>query len=184
MASLVAFYSRAGENYFGGQYRTVAVGNTEQVARVIAGAVDAPLFHIRQREPYADDYMTCIAQAKRDLQAGARPALTGLPEDFDRYDEIYLGYPNYWGDLPMAVYTFLEALDGLSRPPLLLPSWVQTGWTGKTIHPFCTHEGSGLSGTERKIAAACAGATVTVGLAVPGSRAEACGSLVLRWLNK
>ena len=168
MASLVAFYSRAGENYFGGQYRTVAVGNTEQVARVIAGAVDAPLFHIRQREPYADDYMTCIAQAKRDLQAGARPALTGLPEDFDRYDEIYLGYPNYWGDLPMAVYTFLEALD----------------WTGKTIHPFCTHEGSGLSGTERKITAACAGATVTVGLAVPGSRAEACGSLVLRWLNK
>lgn len=128
MAKLVAFYSRADENYFGGAYRYIEVGNTEKVAKMIAAVTGAELFKIEQVHPYAADYQTCIDQAKRDLQAKARPELKKLPDSIDQYDEIYLGYPNYWGDMPMAVYTFLEAFD----------------WTGKTIHPFCTHEGSGL----------------------------------------
>lgn len=144
MEKLILYYSRAGENYFGGQYRYVETGNTEKVARCIAAATGAALFAIEQKVPYAADYRTCIRQAQADQRAGARPELTGLPADFDRYGEVYLGYPNYWGDLPMAVYTLLESLD----------------WTGKTIHPFCTHEGSGLSGTESRIAAACPEAKV------------------------
>lgn len=91
-----------------------------------------------------------------------------LPENLDTYDEIYLGYPNYWGDMPMAVYTFLEAFD----------------WTGKTIYPFCTHEGSGLSGTERNIACTCKGADVKAGLAICGSDVDRSKDLVLRWLNQ
>lgn len=167
MAKLVVFYSRAGENYFGGQYRCVAVGNTEKAAAMIAEAAGAKQFKIQQKVPYAADYQTCIQQAKADQQSHARPELAALPDCLDDCDEIYLGYPNYWGDLPMAVYTFLEAFD----------------WTGKTIHPFCTHEGSGLSGTERKIARICQGARVTKGLAIRGSDVDRSRDAILRWLQ-
>ncbi|MDE6590395.1 MAG: flavodoxin [Oscillospiraceae bacterium] len=166
MATLVAFYSRADENYFGGAYRYIQVGNTEKVANMIAAATGADLFKIEQAQPYAADYNTCIDQAKKDLQAHARPELARSLDSLDGYDEIYLGYPNYWGDLPMAVYTFLEQFD----------------WSGKTIHPFCTHEGSGLSGTERKIQQTCKGATVTKGLAIHGSSADSAKAAVENWV--
>lgn len=166
MAKLVAFYSRADENYFGGAYRYISVGNTEKAANMIAQATGADLFKIEQVTPYAADYQTCIAQAKKDLQARARPELVKLPDSIDRYDEIYLGYPNYWGDMPMAVYTFLERFD----------------WTGKTVRPFCTHEGSGLSGTERKIEKACKGAKVTRGLAIHGSGVDGAKAAVEGWV--
>ena len=168
MAKLVAFYSRAGENYFGGQYRTIAVGNTEKAAHMVAQAVGADLFRIEQKNPYAADYQTCIAQAKADQRSHARPELAALPDSLNGYDEIYLGYPNYWGDMPMAVYTFLEAFD----------------WAGKTIHPFCTHEGNGLSGTERKIAHTCKGARVAAGLAIRGSDVDSSKDRVTRWAKQ
>lgn len=164
---LVAFYSRAGENYFGGQYRSITVGNTEKVAKALAGLARADLFQIQQTVPYASDYQTCIQQAKEDQRANARPALASLPENWESYDEIYLGYPNYWGDMPMAVYTFLESLD----------------WAGKTIHPFCTHEGSGLSGTDHKIACACKDAHVTPGLEIRGSNTDNCLGRIKSWLK-
>lgn len=167
MAKLVVFYSRADENYFGGRYRNVEVGNTEKVARMIAEATSAVLFKIEQKVPYAADYQTCIRQAKADQQVKARPALKALLDNLDDYDEIYLGYPNYWGDMPMAVYTFLEAFD----------------WTGKTIYPFCTHEGSGLSGTERNIARTCKGARVVNGLAICGSDVDESAEKVRSWLS-
>lgn len=166
MAKLVAFYSRADENYFGGAYRYIQVGNTEKVAKMIAQATGADLFKIEQATPYAADYQTCIDQAKRDQKAKARPELKSLPDSIDQYSEIYLGYPNYWGDLPMAVYTFLERFD----------------WSGKTIHPFCTHEGSGLSGTEKKIERTCRGAKVTKGLAIHGSGADGAKAAVESWV--
>ena len=108
MAKLIAFYSRADENYFDGAYRFIPVGNTERAAKMLAELTGADLFKIEQKTPYAAGYQQCIAEAKRDLQANARPELVNLPEDLDGYDEIYLGYPNYWGTMPMAVYTFLE----------------------------------------------------------------------------
>lgn len=166
MAKLVAFYSRADENYFDGAYRYIQVGNTEKAAKMIAASTGAKLFKIEQIQPYAADYQTCIDQAKRDLQTKARPALSRTLPSLDDYDEIYLGYPNYWGDMPMAVYTFLEAFD----------------WNGKTIHPFCTHEGSGLSDTERKIQQTCKGASVSKGLAIQGSKVDSAASLVESWV--
>lgn len=99
-------------------------------------------------------------------QAKARPELARTLDSLDGYDEIYLGYPNYWGDLPMAVYTFLEQFD----------------WTGKTIHPFCTHEGSGLSGTERKIQQTCKGANVMRGLAIHGSSVDSAKAMIESWV--
>lgn len=168
MAKLVAFYSRADENYFGGNYRYIEIGNTEKVAKIIADAIGADLFKIEQKIPYAADYATCIEQAKNDLQKNSRPELVKLPDNIDIYDEIYLGYPNYWGNMPMAVYTFLEAFK----------------WEGKTIYPFCTHEGSGLSGTEQKISKVCTGAIVKNGIAVQGSKTDKCRTEVLNWLKK
>lgn len=166
MAKLIVFYSRADENYFSGAYRYIPVGNTEKIANMIAEATGAELFKIEQQIPYAADYETCIAQAKKDLQAKARPALVSKLDSLDGYDEIYLGYPNYWGDMPMAVYTFLENYD----------------WSGKIIHPFCTHEGSGLSGTEHKIQTVCKSATVTSGLAIHGSLVDRAKMTIEKWV--
>ena len=108
MARLIAYYSRAGENYFGGSYRSISVGNTEQVANMLAELTGGDRFHIQQKVPYSDDYQACVAQARQDWQDKARPEVVGLPADLGGYDEIYLGYPNYCGTMPMAVYTFLE----------------------------------------------------------------------------
>lgn len=152
MAKLIAFYSRADENYFGGQYRYVKVGNTEKVAKMISDLTGADMFKIEQKVPYSANYKECVAQSVKDLKSKARPELVSLP-NLDDYDEIYLGYPNYCGTMPMAVYTFLEAFD----------------FTGKTIHPFCTHEGSGLSNTVNDIKNTAKGATVTNGLPLFGS---------------
>ena len=168
MAKLIVFYSRAGENYFGGKYRTVPVGNTEKVARLLAEKTGADLLRLEQVVPYSDDYRTCVAQAAQDLKSKARPALRNLPETLDQYDEIYLGYPNYCGTMPMAVYTFLERYD----------------FTGKVICPFCTHEGSGLCRTEREIAAAAKGAAVTEGLAIHGSHVDEAGPALKNWVKK
>lgn len=167
MKTLVAFYSRADENYFGGTYRYISVGNTQRVAQVIAQENGADLFAIQQVQPYAAEYQTCVAQAREDFYNKARPAVQNLPENLDDYDEIYLGYPNYCGDMPMAVYTFLEAFS----------------WEGKTIHPFCTHEGSGLSDTERSIQLTCTGATVTKGLAVHGSHVDSAKHAIQAWIK-
>ena len=167
MKKLAAFYSRADENYFGGSCRYIQVGNTERVARQIAELTGAALFKIEQKNPYAADYRTCIAQAKEDLINNARPELVSLPENWEEYDEIYLGYPNYWGTMPMAVYTFLEHYS----------------WTGKVIHPFCTHEGSGLSRTEQDIAKAAPGAEVKKGLAIYGSKVEQSLPLIGSWVS-
>ena len=168
MAALIAYYSRAGENYFGGACRRISVGNTEKAAQMLAGLTGGELFKIEQAQPYSEDYQVCIAQAKADLQKKARPEVLELPDDLDAYDEIYLGYPNYWGTMPMAVYTFLEHYD----------------LTGKTIHPFCTHEGSGLSGTVGDIRKAAPGATVTAGLAIRGSSVDSGKPALAKWIQE
>ncbi len=168
MSALIAFYSRAGKNYFGGAYRRITVGNTEKAAEMLADLTGGELYRIEQAEPYSEDYEPCIAEAKADLQKNARPEVLDLPDDLDAYDEIYLGYPNYWGTMPMAVYTFLEHYD----------------FTGKTIHPFCTHEGSGLAHTVQDIKKAAPGALVTKGLAIHGSSVDGAKPALEQWVKE
>ena len=165
--TLIAFFSRADENYFGGAMRYVKVGNTEVVAGIMKELIPADTFKIEMKDPYSPVYMTCIEEAKRDLRAKARPELASLPESIDAYDTIILAYPNYWGTMPMAVFTFLEAFD----------------FTGKTILPLCTNEGSGMGGSERDIKKACPGAEVKPGLPVTGSRAADSKAGVQKWLG-
>ena len=167
MAKLIAFYSRAGENYFAGSYRRIDVGNTEKIAYIISELTGGDLFKIQQKVPYAEDYRTCVEQASRDFKQGARPELVSLPDNIEKYDEVYLGYPNYCGTMPMAVYTFLESFD----------------WSGKSIYPFCTHEGSGLGRTEKDIAEECPGANVKKGIAIRGSNVDVAREDIKDWLR-
>jgi flavodoxin len=120
------------------------------------------------QKPYAADYNTCIDQAKKDKNAGARPKLAEELESIREYENVILLYPNYWGSCPMAVFTFLEKFD----------------FTGKTILPLCTHEGSGMGGSERDIAKAAKGAILKKGLPVNGSSVNSAKPQVEKWLKE
>ena len=149
---LVLTFSRAGENYGVG---TVEVGNTMVLAQMIAEKTGADLFEIERATAYPAGYDDCCDEALEEQNAGARPELKALP-DIAGYDAIYFGFPCWWGDLPMPVYTAVEALD----------------WNGKTIMPFNTHAGSGESGMFSTLASKCSGATVTSGLTLSGETAQ------------
>lgn len=165
MKSIIIYFSRADENYFGGQYRYVEVGNTEIVANMIQRATEADLFKIEPMTPYSSDYNTCIEEAKADLRAKARPEIESYPENLDEYDTIYLGYPNYWGTAPMHVFTLLEKYN----------------WEGKKLHLFCTHEGSGMGHSEIDIKKACPGATIVDSLPLYGSSVKTMENVVKGW---
>ena len=164
--TLIAFFSRADENYFGGAMRYVKTGNTEIVVNDMKEMIDADTFKIEMKDPYSPVYMTCIDEAKKDLRAKARPELVSMPASIDEYDTVVLAYPNYWGTMPMAVFTFLENFD----------------FSGKTILPLCTNEGSGMGGSERDIKKTCPGANVKSGLSVTGSEAANAAGRVKKWL--
>ena len=165
--TLIAFFSRADENYFGGAMRYVKVGNTENVADIMKDLTGADTFKIEMKDSYSPVYMTCIEEAKKDLRAKARPELKSMPESIDEYDTVVLAYPNYWGTMPMAVYTFLEHFD----------------FSGKMILPLCTNEGSGMGSSEREIKKTCPGADVKKGLPITGSEAANSRGSVQRWLS-
>jgi len=167
--AIVIYYSRTGENYAVGN---IKVGNTAKVAQEIARVTGAPLYEIKDKVPYPAAYDACVAQAKKEVQSKARPAFAGNPPDLSKVTTIYLGYPNWWGDCPMVVYTLLEALN----------------LEGKTVYLFCTHEGSGLGSTARKLAAALPKAKVEPkGLALYGHVAQndpaAVRKAVADWLK-
>ena len=165
--TLIAFFSRADENYFGGAMRYVKVGNTEIVCNIIRDLVPADVFKIEMKDPYSPVYMTCIDEAKKDLRENARPELIGYLQGIDDYDTVILAYPNYWGTIPMAVATFLEHYD----------------FSGKTILPLCTNEGSGMGSSERTIAKCAHGALLRKGLSITGSEAADSKASVQRWLS-
>ncbi|MCF2660824.1 flavodoxin [Pseudoflavonifractor phocaeensis] len=161
-------FSRADENYFSGVLRRVRVGNTEIAAQLLRELTGADLFKIEPVQPYSKDYNECIAQAQEDQRRDARPELKSCPNSLDGYGTVYLGYPNYWGTMPMAVFTFLERFD----------------WNGKTIRPFCTHEGSGLGRSESDIRRLCPGAKVETGLEIYGSTSAKAGPAMKKWLAR
>ena len=155
--ALVIFFSRADENYNVGQ---VEVGNTEIFANNIveklkADGVEADTFKIVPQNPYPAGYDDCVAQATSERQMDERPEYVG-DVDLEPYSTIFIGYPIWWSDMPMIMYTFLE----------------KHVFTGKNIAPFCTSEGSGESGTFNTIGNLAVGGIMQEGLAMPGTLAR------------
>lgn len=166
--TLIVYYSRKGENYWNGTIKNLSKGNTEIVAEMIAGITGGDLFEVDTVKPYAADYYTCIDEAKSELREGARPELKKYMDSLDGYDTIFVGYPNWWGTMPMAMFTFLEHYD----------------LSGKRILPFCTNEGSGMGGSERDLKKVCGGAAVESGLSIHGAEAAGSRGKVEAWVRK
>lgn len=143
-------------------------GNTEAVAGEIQRATGADMFELIPGTPYTDDYNALLSIAQNERRSGTRPAISGGVDDLSDYDVIFLGYPNWWADMPMIVYTFLDTYD----------------LSGKTIAPFCTSGGSGLSGTLNTIRNMEPQANVLDGLHVGGSSASNSSAAVTRWLQR
>lgn len=143
-------------------------GNTEAVANIIHNEVGGDIVKLETVQTYPSDYNELVDYAQKEQKQNARPELKTKINNIDQYDTIFLGYPNWWADMPMPLYTFLDEYD----------------LSGKTIAPFITHGGSGLSGTPDKIKKEEPNATVTDGLAVSGSSAKNSQSTVKNWLSK
>lgn len=147
-----------------------ATGNTKAVAETLAGLSGADIYEIVPEQPYTDEDLnyndrTTRATAEQN-DPDARPAISGSITDFEQYEVVYVGYPIWWGDMPRILYTFFDTYD----------------FSGKTIAPFCTSGGSGLSGTPGTIVKLEAGAEVLDGLHISDSKADSSESSVSQWL--
>ena len=123
--SLIVYFSRTGEQYSVGN---ITEGNTAIIAQMIADKTGGDLFEIKvAQDNYPKGYMALTEYAKEEKQQNARPEIVGSIDNFNDYDTIFIGYPNWWAEMPMPVYTFLDSYD----------------LTNKKVYHFCTHEGSG-----------------------------------------
>lgn len=142
-------------------------GNTRAVAEEIKSQTGADIFEITPETPYSDDYNEVLDVAQREQSEKARPVISNKIDNFDKYSTIFVGYPNWWGDMPMIMYSLFDDYD----------------FTGKTIAPFVTSGGSGFSGTINTIKSMEPDAEVTEGLSLSGSSAENSAADVSKWLT-
>ena len=166
---LVVYFSRADENTGGVGY--IEKGNTKILAEMIDERTHGDLFEIKTVKPYPKEYRPATEAAKQEKEENARPEIVGELPDLSKYDVVFLGYPIWWSDMPMPVYTFLD----------------RENFAGKIILPFCTHEGSGLSDTQRSIADVTK-ADVREGFALQGHIAqkspEEARTALYEWMSK
>ena len=142
-------------------------GNTENVTKSIQSQTDSDIFEIVPAIPYSDDYDTVVDLAQEEQRSKARPAISGTIKNIADYDVIYVGFPNWWGDMPMILYTFFDTYD----------------LSSKTIALFCTSGGSGLSGTVNEVKSLEPNATVTEGLHIGSGSSSNPDKAVSEWLN-
>lgn len=143
-------------------------GNTETVANYIHEEIGGDIVKLETVQTYPEDYDELVDYAREEQRDNARPELETAIENIEQYDTIFLGYPNWWGDMPMPIYSFLDQYD----------------LSNKTIAPFITHGGSGLSGTPANIANEEPDAVITEGLAINGDDVDDCQDEVNEWLNE
>lgn len=165
---LTVYYSRKGENHWNGSIKNLKKGNTERVAEFIKKAVGGDIFEVDSVKTYDADYNKCIQEAKAELQSKERVAVKSYLENLEDYDTIFVGYPNWWGTMPMVMFTFLEHYN----------------LSGKTIIPFCTNEGSGIGKSESDLKNICKGAVIKKGLSIHGAEAENSENKVTDWAKK
>ena len=163
--NLIIYYSRTGENYVNGAIKNLAKGNTEICAEFIKEAIGGDLFEVRTVSEYSSDYNECIAEARDELHANARPELINYLSDIDAYENIFVCGPCWWGTYPMAVFSQLERLD----------------FTGKKVMALMTHEGSGMGSSERDLKKICKGASFGAGIAIHGADAAKSKDAVTKW---
>jgi len=171
--TLIVFFSRVGSSKsFQGidavSSASLPQGNTIVVANMIHDIAGGDLFQIVTVDPYPAKYRDTTDVALEEQRRNARPKLATHVNDISKYDVIFIGYPNWWSTLPMPVFSFLEEYN----------------LAGKTIIPFCTHEGSGLGASERDIARLSPKAKLLTGLAIRGSSANDSKKEVQEWLSK
>jgi len=164
---LLAYFSRAGENYHYGGRRTLDVGNTQVVAEMISGLIDCDVYRIEAADPYSEDYDDTVARNVREQNADARPAIAKPLPSVEQYDTILLGSPIWNVRVPMIMSTFVEGLD----------------LSGKTVLPFTTYAMSGLGNAPRDYARLALAATIGDGLAVQGEEARDAEADIQRWLR-
>lgn len=139
-------------------------GNTAAMAEMIQQETGGDLFEITTATPYTDDYNTLLDIARQEQNESVRPELASGVENWESYDTVFLGYPCWWSDAPMAVYTFVESYD----------------WTGKTVIPFTTSGGSGFG---RSLDGLSTSATFLNGLHVSGDTVENATEEISDWLS-
>ena len=166
--TLIVYYSRQGENYMGGRIVQLKKGNTETVAEMIAELTGGDLFQVDTVADYPSDYTETTNVAKRELRDNVRPAIVNPPDNIDAYDVVYICFPNWWGTMPMAMWTFVDRYD----------------WSGKTVLPLCTHEGSRMGRSEKDVKALCKGATVLKGLAIEGGHVGGAQKEISKWVTQ
>ena len=143
-------------------------GNTREMANQIHGIVGGDLFEIVTVQPYPREYKEVLAVAKRERDSQFRPKLSKRVKNLDDYDLVFLGYPNWYGTLPMALMSFLEEND----------------LSGKAIAPFCTHGGGRWGESVETIKRLCPRSTLLEGLAVEGGLVKSSQGDVADWLRK
>lgn len=165
---LLAYFSRAGENYYYGERTQLEVGNTEVLAGMISRLIGCDVHRIEAVEPYSDNYAETVARNVREQESDARPAIANPLLSIEPYDTVLLGSPIWNVRAPMIMSTFVDGFD----------------FTGKTIVPFTTYAVSGLGTTVRDYAASCPGATIGEGLAVRGEEVRNASAAVDEWLRR
>ena len=143
-------------------------GNTREIASQIHKSVGGDIFEIQAVKPYPDDYDACVERARQELDSGCKPALKAKIKDITSYDPVFIGYPDWWGTIPAPVKTFLSEYD----------------FSGKTIVPFCTHEGSALGRSVSDISKLCPQSTLLDGVAIRGREVKTAQNKVSEWLRK
>jgi flavodoxin len=143
-------------------------GNTRTIAEMIQKQSGGEIFEIKAVKIYPEDYDTVVEEAKKELKSGFKPELRTKIVDMSQYEPVFIGYPNWWGTFPAPVKTFLLEHD----------------LTGKTIIPFCTHEGSGLGRSTADISKMCPKSKVADGIAIWGSEVSTTKNKVSEWLSK
>jgi flavodoxin len=151
---LIAYYSRS--------------GNTRKIARLIHQKVGGTIHEIQPEAPYPDAYHATVDQAKKEIEAGYKPALRSVLDRAESYDTIFVGSPNWWNTIAPPVATFLS----------------ETDLSGKTVVPFCTHGGGGLGRVGKDIARLCPESTVLSSLEIYGSGGVGAQARVSAWLSR
>ena len=162
---IVAYFSRAGQNYCRGRVLTLEQGNTEVLALAIADRLQCPAFEISPIKAYPKEYYACTDLAKKELELDLRPAIKEPLPPAEDFEEIILCYPIWWGTVPMAVKTFLDAYD----------------WEGKRIVCACTHEGSGFGRSLQDLQERYPQAQIVKGLSLQGTMVAKLQEEINRW---